>query len=108
MSDGRPLTLTLSPQTGRGDTPSPAGAGEGWGEGGFCGKNCHLFIRISIETRLDNLAAKTGRTKTYFAREAICEYLDDLEDYYLAEARTRSSAKTISLDEVERRLGLAD
>lgn len=28
-----PLTLPLSPQTGRGDTPSPANAGEGWGEG---------------------------------------------------------------------------
>ena len=39
MNDGRPLTalgrpaLALSPQTGRGDTPSPAIAGEGWGEG---------------------------------------------------------------------------
>ena len=33
---GSPLTLTLSPQAGRGDTPSPARAGEGWGEGGRC------------------------------------------------------------------------
>ena len=40
--------------------------------------------------------------------EAISEYLDDLEDYYLAEARTRGKAKTIPLDEVERHLGLAD
>ncbi len=69
-----------------------------------------LAIRLpeEIESRLDNLALKTGRTKTYYAREAICEYLDDLEDYYLAEARTRSKARTISLDEVERQLGLAD
>lgn len=69
-----------------------------------------LAIRLpeDVETRLDQLALKTGRTKTYYAREAICEYLDDLEDYYLAEARLRSKAKTIPLDEVERQLGLAD
>ena len=34
MRDMLPLTLTLSPQAGRGNTPSPAWAGEGWGEGG--------------------------------------------------------------------------
>ena len=38
MSD-RPLTLTLSPQAGRGDTPSPASAGEGWGRSGEFGKH---------------------------------------------------------------------
>ena len=69
-----------------------------------------LAIRLpdEVETRLDKLALKTGRTKTYYAREAICEYLDDLEDYYLAEARLRNKAKAIPLDEVERQLGLAD
>ncbi|MEO5861274.1 MAG: toxin-antitoxin system antitoxin subunit [Burkholderiales bacterium] len=69
-----------------------------------------LAIRLpeDVETRLDKLALKTGRTKTYYAREAICEYLDDLEDYYLADARSRNKVKAISLDEVERRLGLAD
>ena len=50
-----------------------------------------LAIRLpeELETRLDKLAAKTGRTKTYYPREVISEYLDDLEDYYLTEARTR-------------------
>jgi len=69
-----------------------------------------LAIRLPeyVETRLNQLALKTGRTKTYYAREAICEYLDDLEDYYLADARSRNKVKAISLDEVERRLGLAD
>ena len=69
-----------------------------------------LAIRLpeELETRLENLAAKTGRTKTYYAREAICEYLDDLEDYYLDEARLRNKANSISIDEVERQLGLAD
>ena len=69
-----------------------------------------LAIRLpeDVESRLDKLAAKTGRTKTYYAREAICEYLDDLEDYYLAETRTRSKVNSLPLDEVERQLGLAD
>ncbi len=46
-----------------------------------------LAIRLpeDIENRLDTLARKTGRTKTYYAREAIIEHLADLEDVYLAE-----------------------
>ncbi len=46
-----------------------------------------LAIRLprSIEKRLERLARRTGRTKTYYAREAILEYLDDRENLYLAE-----------------------
>jgi RHH-type rel operon transcriptional repressor/antitoxin RelB len=67
-----------------------------------------LAIRLpeTIEARLNMLAAETGRTKTTLAREAIVEYIDDLEDYYLAEARARANRKTIPLEEVERELGL--
>lgn len=67
-----------------------------------------LAIRLpeSIEDRLNQLAAETGRTKTALAREAIAEYIDDLEDYYLAEARARKNRKTIPLEDVERTLGL--
>lgn len=48
-----------------------------------------LAIRLpaEVETRLDALAKATGRTKTFYAREAILEHLDDLEDIYLAEQR---------------------
>lgn len=67
-----------------------------------------LAIRLpeTIEERLNALASETGRSKTALAREAILEYIDDLEDFYLAEARARRNRKTIPLDEVERRLGL--
>ena len=46
-----------------------------------------LVIRLpsEIEARLEALAKATGRTKTYYAREAILEHLEDLEDIYLAE-----------------------
>jgi RHH-type rel operon transcriptional repressor/antitoxin RelB len=73
-----------------------------------------LAIRLpaEIEERLDKLARKTGRTKTYYARAAILEYLDDLEDVHLAEKRYASllagKSRTLSLEEVERALGLAD
>lgn len=48
-----------------------------------------LAIRLpaEVETRLEALAQATGRTKTFYAREAILEHLDDLEDLYLAEQR---------------------
>ena len=69
-----------------------------------------LAIRLpeAIEARLDALAAESGRTKSSLVREAILEYIDDLEDLYLAEARARRNRKTIPLDEVERTLGLRD
>ena len=68
-----------------------------------------LAIRLpdTIEARLANLALETGRTKTTLAREAILEYIDDLEDYHLAEARARKNRKTIPLEDVEKALGLA-
>ncbi len=67
-----------------------------------------LAIRLpeAIEERLAALASETGRTKTALVREAILEYIDDLEDYYLAEARARRNRKTIPLADVERALGL--
>lgn len=73
-----------------------------------------LAIRLpaDIEDRLDALAKATGRTKTWYAREAILEYLDDLEDIYLAEKRLEAvragHEPTFSLDQVAKDLGLDD
>lgn len=73
-----------------------------------------LAIRLpsDIEERLDALAKATGRTTTYYAREAILEHLEDLEDTYLAEQTLerlrRGDEATHSLDDVERELGLAN
>ncbi len=71
-----------------------------------------LAIRLpqSIEKRLEKLAQRTGRTKTYYVREAILEHLEDLEDMYLAERaleRIRSGEEqTIPLKDVMKRHGL--
>ena len=37
-----------------------------------------------IESRLALLSLGTGRTRQFYAREAILEYLDDVEERYLA------------------------
>jgi RHH-type rel operon transcriptional repressor/antitoxin RelB len=44
-------------------------------------------VRLPDETfaRLHDLAEKTGRTATFYIREAIEEHLEDLEDTYLAD-----------------------
>jgi RHH-type rel operon transcriptional repressor/antitoxin RelB len=73
-----------------------------------------LAIRLpeEIESRLTELARATGRTKTFYAREAILEHLDDLEDLYLAEKRLidlrAGRSRAYTLDEVESDLGLVD
>lgn len=73
-----------------------------------------LAIRLpeDIEARLENLAKRTGRSKTFYAREAILEHLEDLEDLYLAEQVVRridkGEERTYTLEEVEARLGLED
>ena len=63
-----------------------------------------IRLPIEIEKRLENLAKATGRTKTFYAREAILEYLDDMEDLYIAEQRAinikSGKSKTITFDEV--------
>ena len=73
-----------------------------------------LAIRLSdeIESRLNLLAKQTGRTKTFYAREAILTHLDDLEDYYLSAetvARVRRGDEVVdSSEDVRKSLGLDD
>lgn len=68
-----------------------------------------LSVRLDqkIEKRLERLAKKTGRTKTYYAREAIQENIEDMEDRYLAESRLEHSEREWTLEELERSDDLA-
>lgn len=71
-----------------------------------------LALRLppDIEARLDELARRTGRSKSFYARQAILEHLDDLEDIYLAEKRLeelrRGESDTVSLAELMTRHGM--
>ena len=67
-----------------------------------------LSVRLDpkIEKRLKALAEKTGRTKTYYVREAILEHLEDMEDRYLAIGRLENPAQRWTLEEVEQEFDL--
>ena len=67
-----------------------------------------LAIRLEseIEERLARLAKRTGRTKTFYAREAILEHLEDLEDGYLALKRMENPGRVFTAAEVKRAVGL--
>lgn len=67
-----------------------------------------LRLEPELEKKLDSLAKETGRSKSYYAREAIRQYLEDREDYLRGIAVLERREPTISLDELERRLGLED
>lgn len=65
-----------------------------------------------VERRLDNLAASTGRSKAFYLREMITAGLQDLEDYYQADAVVRrietGEEAVYALDQVVSQLGLED
>jgi RHH-type rel operon transcriptional repressor/antitoxin RelB len=63
-----------------------------------------LALRLppDIEKRLAALAKKTGRTKSFYAREAILIHLDDIEDAYLAQKALEEGGPTVSLKELMR------
>jgi RHH-type transcriptional regulator, rel operon repressor / antitoxin RelB len=67
-------------------------------------------VRISraLDVRLDALAIKTGRRKSYYASKAIEQYLEDCEDYLLAVSAYEESKgkERYSLAEVEQQLGV--
>ena len=71
-----------------------------------------VSIRLDpeIEHRLDQLAAQTGRAKSYYLRELLEGGLDDLEDFYLADATIERIRKgqenTLSASQVRKELGL--
>ena len=63
-----------------------------------------------IEERLESLAIRTGRSKSFYVKEAIIEHLSEIEDIYLAEKRLEDiragRTKTISLQKVMKRYGM--
>ncbi len=65
-----------------------------------------LALRLppDIEARLERLAKRTGRTKSYYAREAILEKIEDMEDYYLALERVKDPGGTVGWEEVKARV----
>ena len=67
-----------------------------------------IELPVDLEKRLTAIAAKTGQSEIFHAQQAIAEHLDDLEDHFTALERLEADEPTLSLSEMERRLGLAD
>ena len=71
-----------------------------------------LRLPADVENRLAALSALTGRSKTFYATEAIIEHIDDLEDAHLSAevlARVRAGTEArIPLNDLLADYGLAD
>jgi RHH-type rel operon transcriptional repressor/antitoxin RelB len=68
-----------------------------------------LGIRLEpeLEAKLESLAKETGRSKSYYVREAIRQYLEDREDYLKGIDALERREPTVTLEELERRLSLS-
>jgi len=69
-----------------------------------------IAIRLpeALETKLTALAKKTKRSKSFYVREAIEHYLEDIEDYYLGIEVLNNPGRIYSLDEVRALCDLDD
>jgi len=68
-----------------------------------------MTVRLEdeLDERLGNLARETGRTKSYYTKLALQEFLDEQEDYMLGIAALERREPTISLEALEKELDLA-
>ena len=66
-----------------------------------------LSVRLDkdMQQKLDNLAIATKRSKSFFVREALDSYLDDMADYLEAQKRSQDPSRNlISIDELKKAL----
>ena len=67
-----------------------------------------INVRIDedLETRLNRLSKETGRTKSYYVKEALSRYIEEVEGIYLAESRAEEielgKSKTFTLEEARK------
>ena len=72
------------------------------------GSTLALRLPEDVAAELDRLAGETGRSKSYYARQAITEFLEDRADYLRAVAalERERGQPNVTLQEVKRDLGL--
>jgi RHH-type rel operon transcriptional repressor/antitoxin RelB len=59
-----------------------------------------------MEKRLERLAKRTGRTKSYYMRKALEEMIEDFEDVAAAMERLENPGKRVSMDDMRKRLAV--
>jgi len=69
-----------------------------------------LAVRLpeQLENRLSQLSEETHRSKSYYVKRALEEFLSDREEHLLAIARLEKNNPRITLEEMEKRLDLED
>lgn len=69
-------------------------------------KSLSIRLDSTLEKRLERLAKETGRSVSFHANLAIRKYLDDRQDHVLGIAVLERNEPRISLEDLERELGL--
>lgn len=69
-----------------------------------------IAIRLpeELENKLSLLAKKTKRSKSFYVREAIESYLDDVSDYYIGMDVLENPGRIYSLEEARKACELDD
>lgn len=69
-----------------------------------------IAVRLpkELEEQLEKVAHETHRSKSYYIRKALEQYLEDREDYLLAVARLEENNPRISYQKLRKELGLED
>jgi RHH-type transcriptional regulator, rel operon repressor / antitoxin RelB len=67
-----------------------------------------IAIRLNQDTenRLTKLAKETGRSKSYYVKQAIEHFLEEREDYLLALSVLEKEEPRIPIADVRKKLGL--
>jgi len=68
-----------------------------------------LSVRLNeeMQSKLDGLADATKRPKSFFVKEALENYLDDMVDYYEVQSRSQDRSRNlISVEELEKALNV--
>ncbi len=68
-----------------------------------------LTVRLpkEMEDRIERLSKATKRPKSFFVKEALNNYLNDMEDYYEVLKRVNDKDRElITLEELEKALGI--
>ena len=69
-----------------------------------------IAVRLpeELEAKLEQVAHETHRSKSYYIRKALEQFLEDREDYLLAVARLEEKNPRVSYEKMRKDLGLDD
>jgi RHH-type transcriptional regulator, rel operon repressor / antitoxin RelB len=65
-------------------------------------------LEQKISERLEILAKSTGRTKSFYIKKAIMQFLDEMEEAYIALDRVKKPSKRYTMEEAKRLLNVED